>query len=152
MKIFEHYKMLLALFFSFFFSIVAKADITVHVGPPGLGRGGTNPLSLPPLSPLEYEVVWINSLSQEYTFSISPGFFFGYRHGVWRALYLSGGGGLVINANGLGPGVYSALGYDFCISSFFCFNAEYKQALGISYEAFFLSPYAIRLGLTFKID
>lgn len=133
-----------------FFFIVPElfADITVHVGPVAAGTGGSNPVSIPPIQLLEYEVVWINAKKREMTFGIVPGFLYGQRFPFSNGLYVSGGGGLVISANGIGPGVYAAAGFDGCGKTV-CFNAEYKQALGISTQAL-IAPYAIRIGITIK--
>ena len=55
----------------------------------------------------------------------------------------------MINMHGIGPGIYSAFGYTSC--SFLCFNMEYKQALGIA-SSMIISPYAIRMGLSFFVN
>ncbi len=124
------------------------SQLVVHLGPPAAGNGGPNPLTIPPLNPLDYEVVYITDADREWSISISPGIFYGFRSGGDEGTYASAGGGLVINANGVGPGVYTAFGYNaFCGTA--CFNIEYKQALGIS-DGHIISPYAIRMGLSFS--
>lgn len=75
--------------------------------------------------------------------------FYGVRSVFKGGFYLSMGGGLVINMHGIGPGIYSAFGYTSC--SFLCFNMEYKQALGIA-SSMIISPYAIRMGLSFFVN
>lgn len=63
------------------------------------------------------------------------------------ALYSSLGGGLIFSGNGVGPGVYSAFGYNFGDS--IAFNMEYKQAVGINGDGALISPYALRIGVHF---
>jgi hypothetical protein len=123
------------------------AQYTLHVGPVSIGSGGPNPISIPPINPLEYEFVWLRPGNQEVSLSISPGVFYGKRLKFSYGTYFSMGGGLVFDLNGLGPGIYSAFGYDGC-GSYFCFNIEYKKALGITLKNI-ISPYAVRIGVTF---
>lgn len=130
----------------------SRGDLLVHIGPAASGGGGPNPVSIPPTELLDYEVVWITAANREYSASFVPGLFYGQRYSFLPGgTYFSVGGGLVLDLNGYGPGVYSAFGYDAC-AGFICFNAEYKQALGlgISFETL-LAPYAIRIGLMVKI-
>jgi hypothetical protein len=72
----------------------------------------------------------------------------GKRLAVSDSFYLGVGGGLIINANGVGVGPYTAFGTELG-SGKVKFNAEYKQALGIS-SAGLLSPYAIRMGVSYS--
>lgn len=124
----------------------AAGTLTVHIGPPAVGTGGTNPTSIPPIDPLEYEVEWITKGGFESNIGITPGLLFGARSRM-EHLYVGFGGGLVISANGSGPGCYTSFGVNAAH-----FNAEIKQALGFDFEANqVISPYAIRLGLTFDI-
>lgn len=123
------------------------ADITLHVGPVAGGAGGPNPISIPPTNFSEYEIVWVTKADSEYTLGVIPGIFYGKRFRSSYA-YVSAGGGLVIGFNGIGPGIYTAYGIDLCSVSF-CFNLEYKRALGFTSKSL-LSPYALRVGLTWK--
>ena len=125
------------------------ADFTLNVGPPSLGIGGGNPVSIPPVSPLDYSFVYVSEQQREWTLSLSPGAFYGYRYDVNKeaGVYASGGWGIVLDANGIGPGVYAAVGWNRCATTF-CFNAEYKQALGLS--CILMSPYAFRIGVTIR--
>lgn len=127
----------------------AFADLTVHVGPPALGTGGPNPVDFPPVNPVGYEVVIITHEKTEWTIGIVPGVFWGHRFSLNRRSYFSMGAGGVIDGNGVGPGVYAAVGTDLC--GFVCFNMEYKQAVGIAVGSYYvISPYALRVGLTFE--
>ncbi len=124
------------------------ADWTLHIGPAATGTGGPNPISIPPTQILDYELVWISAQKRELSVSVIPGVFYGQRFGIISGAYVSLGGGIVIDSNGVGPGVYSAFGFDVC-GTRFCFNMEYKNTLGITQHAL-ISPYAIRIGLTWK--
>ena len=134
------------------FSILAfcpttsKADLTVHIGPASVGGGGPNPISIPPVNPLDYEFVWLTENHTEWSLSLFPGLFYGYRAVMQSGAYISAGAGMVFNIHGLGPGIYTAFGYDVC--SWLCFNFEYKQAIGVI-PGMLIEPYAIRIGLIF---
>jgi hypothetical protein len=124
------------------------ADFTIHVGPTSMGSGGSNPISIPPVSLQEYEFVWVSDSKTEYSVSIIPGLLIGQRYPFTNA-YVSLGGGLVIGINGIGPGIYTASGMDFC-SNEYCFNIELKNALGFTRQSLIM-PYALRIGLTVKM-
>jgi hypothetical protein len=120
---------------------------TIHVGPPSVGNGGSNPVSLPPVNPIEYEVELCTDSGTEWNFAVTPGILAGARTTFAKNFYSSFGGGYVINANGSGPGIYSSLGANIA-----WFNMEFKQALGFDFDSnSLLSPYAIRVGVTFKL-
>lgn len=132
------------------FAPESRGDLLVHIGPAASGGGGTNPISIPPVEVLDYEVVWITPANREYSASFIPGLFYGQRFPFLPGgTYFSIGAGLVVDLNGYGPGIYSAFGYDAC-AGFICFNAEYKQALGLSLQTI-LAPYAVRIGMVLKI-
>lgn len=129
----------------------AFANWTLHVGPVSVGAGGSNPISIPPLQVIEYEFVWINAKQRELTIGIVPGLLYGQRFYLSpNGPYVSGGGGLVFDLNGIGPGIYAALGYDLC-ASVVCFNMEYKKALGLTTRTL-IAPYALRIGFTIKAN
>lgn len=149
-------KTLKLLFAQVFWALAAAATpaqaslLTVHIGPPAIGTGGSNPLSIPPTNPIEYEVSYVSASKFESNISLSPGLLFGYRAGDDRGLYFGMGGGLVISSNGTGPGVYSSVGYH--IGESIKFNIEFKQALGYALSsAHLVSPYAIRAGISFEM-
>ncbi|MBP6217819.1 MAG: hypothetical protein KA436_04455 [Oligoflexales bacterium] len=130
------------------FTESAYADFVIHAGPASMGIGGSNPLSIPPTDPLDYEFVWLTDSEKEWSFGLSPGVFYGQRYTFAdHFTYVSLGGGIVNEFNGLGPGIYTAFGYDYC--DWFCFNIEYKQALGFTTKNI-LSPYALRVGVTIE--
>jgi hypothetical protein len=143
--------MVLALSLINFFSTEALGGaLTVHVGPPAIGSGGPNPISIPPLRFQEYEVTYVTASKFESNISVTPGLLFGTRYGEGRGVYYGLGGGLVINGNGVGPGVYSSVGLN--LGETYKFNIEYKQALGVVIGGGrLISPYAVRLGMTFDL-
>ena len=129
-------------------SQVTAGQLTVQVGPPSIGMGGANPVSLPPLNPLEYAFIWIQENKSEWLFSIVPGLMYGKRMQLSDRFYTSLNVGLVINANGEGVGVGNAFGYSSGrFLGIFSFNAELRQTIAIS-RFRLISPYAIRIGLT----
>lgn len=144
-------KFLLAFIGLFQNSTVLAGILTAHVGPVALGGGGPNPLSIPPLQPVEYEFVYITDGDSEFRLGISPGIFYGIRSpGSKHGLYVSAGGGIVINGNGTGIGAYTAVGYN-TECDFICFNAEYLAAIGIAGNKT-LNPYAVRIGASFYFN
>jgi len=130
---------------TFIGSNVAKAEdvLTMRLGPPGAGNGGPNPMSIPPGVP-DIEVTWLTSRNFEVNVALVPGLLFGQRWKGPEGIYVSGGGGLVINANGVGLGGYTGFGYE-AGTGRIRFNAEFKQALGIAGGGL-ISPYALRIG------
>ena len=126
-------------------------ELTVNVGPPSLGSGGSNPVSIPPVSPVEYQLELVSQSGYEGSLAFSPGIFFGKRS--WSkgdsGVYVGLGGGYVIDINGAGPGTYASLGYESSGKSF-RFNAELKQAAGYDFQRKnVLTPYSIKLGMSF---
>ena len=126
--------------------------LTIRNGPPSLGGGGPNPLAIPPVSPVGYEFCFTTRRSYDLSLGITPGLFWGRRFVSRRGTYLSTGGGLVIGLNGTGPGIYTAFGFDWCSKSKYCFNMEYKKAIGLAFgRRYLISPYALRVGFKFEI-
>ncbi len=125
-------------------SLALLADVAIHIGPVAGGGGGPNPASIPPINPLDYEVVWLTAAKSEFTFGVIPGLFYGKRLTFTNGTYFSSGLGAVIDFNGVGPGAYAAMGYETC--GLLCFNIEYKKAFGISSSGL-IQPYAIRAGI-----
>ena len=127
----------------------ASAFVT-HVGPPAAGSGGPNPVSIPPVSIVEYEFVYVTDKDNEITVGIFPGMFYGARSQIVGGTYVGFGGGLVLSTNGTGPGMYSCIGTDLGSGSV-KFNAEYKQAVGFDFSSdTVISPYGVRIGVTFE--
>ena len=130
--------------------MAAGSALTVRVGPPSIGTGGTNPISIPPLSPIEYEVTYLMESRIEQNYGITPGFLVGWRSPSVKGLYSAAGGGLVISYSGVGPGIYTSFGFE--TTGNYRFNIEYKQALGYAIGSqSMISPYAVRLGVTFEL-
>ncbi|MCB9228590.1 MAG: hypothetical protein H6618_03175 [Deltaproteobacteria bacterium] len=139
------FRFVCALLFSFLIMTeTVRAELTVHVGPVSPGGGGSNPISLPPINLQEYELVWLTDQHREWSVSLVPGLFYGHRYVMKQGGYVSMGAGLAVSFHGVGPGVYAAFGYTGC--SWFCFNIEYKKALGVL-PGMLIQPYAIRMGV-----
>lgn len=120
------------------------------VGPPSLGQGGSNPVSIPPGNPTDWQLTYLTEQDREYVLSVIPGLFYGQR---WRKDSLSIGfaGGLLISTNGVGVGLSQSLHWE---SEVFWddwrFEAEYRQVIGVT-KIGLEFPYAIRLGVSFAI-
>lgn len=117
--------------------------MTLRMGPPGLGTGGTNPVGIPPAAG-DLDFSYVTQSKWEAGLSVIPGLFIGKRLD-FNGPYISLGGGIAIGGNGAGPGPYTAFGYDMGSGSF-RFNMEYKQALGITSSGL-IHPYAVRIGI-----
>lgn len=106
-------------------------------------------MGIPP-SILDTELSYVSDKGFESSFAASPGLLFGQRSSSKKGPYVGAGGGLVINANGSGPGIYVSFGADIGCSSGggVCFHSEFKQAVGIG-GGTLISPYALRIGASF---
>jgi hypothetical protein len=114
-----------------------------------MGNGGPNPISIPPTALAQYEFGYVTDLRSEWSVGIVPGLFYGIRTKDTKGPYFGFGGGLVIGANGTGPGVYTAFGANlFCGSV--CFVVDYRQALAITGDNL-ISPYALRIGVSLTL-
>lgn len=128
---------------SVWFSASAMASgIALRVGPPGVGRGGTNPITL---GPTDWQFEYISESLLETHLSVT-GLFVGRRFPFSNGFYVSMGGGLPLSANGGGLGIYTSFGADF-FCGYVCMSAEYQQALGLA-GSHLISPYALRLGVS----
>lgn len=119
------------------------------LGPPSLGQGGSNPLSIPPANPADWQLNYVNEAQRETVYSLLPGILYGQRFYLDQ-LYAALGGGLLFTSGGLGIGVYHAVGYQ---SEKFLkslrMHVEYRQVIGLAnYGAQF--PYTLRLGLSYE--
>jgi len=139
-------------FFIFFLLISGSTcfagQLTLRLGPPSLGNGGTNPVGIPP-GIQDVDVTYLTQNNFEMNFSVVPGLLFGKRSTHESGLYMSLGGGLVISANGVGLGPYAGFGWE--VGKTFKFNAEFKQSAGVT-SAGLVTPYALRLGITYDFD
>ncbi len=126
-------------------SIASATTVIARFGPPSSGGGGTNPISLPP-SVLDTEISVVTAAKTEINISIVPGILVGKRFDK-DGYYGSGGVGLIINQSGAGVGGYAAIGYE--TSGTIKFNADFKQALGLSTVGL-LTTYALRIGAGYE--
>lgn len=119
-------------------------DLSFLIGPPSVGAGGANPVSVPPTAVNEWEFVWLTDSKYETTISVFPGLFFGARSETGN-VYVSFGGGAVIDQNGTGPGCDAAFGFH--AGKTFRFTMELRQAVGFDFSSnTVLNPYAVRIG------
>ena len=126
-------------------------DHSVKIGPAIVGRGGTNPVSIPPLNPIDWEYTYVSQNKIETNIALFPGILVGARLAK-KNLYIAGGGGFVIDSNGIGPGVYNSFGYitGDAIPGWH-FNFEYKQTIGYSPSTKqIISPGALRIGIIWQ--
>lgn len=123
-----------------------KWDIVI--GPPSVGQGGSNPVSIPPLSPVDWQVSYVTDEEREWVFSVVPGLLYGQRW-THENIYMALGGGLLVTTSGLGIGGYHAIGME---SEPFMKNFrmvfEYRQALGIASDGPQF-PYTVRIGVSY---
>jgi hypothetical protein len=123
-------------------------DLSFLIGPPSVGAGGANPVSVPPTAVNEWEFVWVSDSKYETTISVFPGLFFGGRSETGN-VYVSFGGGAVIDQNGAGPGCDAAFGFH--AGKTFRFTMELRQAVGFDFSSnTVLSPYAVRIGASLR--
>ena len=116
--------------------------MALRFGPPAIGRGGANPVSIPP-QVIDTQVAIASNSGFEGNFSVT-GLYLGQRYTSQWGGYVTLGGGLVISSNGVGPGAYTAFGMDWGCPTL-CFSMEYLRALGIGAQGL-VQPYAFRIG------
>ena len=130
-------------------SPLRASSIEVVIGPPSLGQGGSNPISVPPVNIIDWQVAYVNDNAREMVFSIVPGFFYGQRWYLDQ-FYAALDAGLLVTTSGLGLGVANAFGYH--TGKFWKHmraQAEYRQIFGIARYGF-QYPYTVRLGVTYE--
>lgn len=120
------------------------SGMALRFGPPAVGNGGPNPLSIPP-GAQDMEFSYITEKGFEFNLSAYPGLLLGWRTSPKPGPYVSMGGGLINDANGFGIGMYAGFGVDFWCG-WICINAEFQQAIGITGKGRVVSPYAFRIG------
>ncbi|MBC7660009.1 MAG: hypothetical protein H7249_09900 [Chitinophagaceae bacterium] len=125
------------------------ARISLMLGPPSLGQGGANPISIPPIDPIEYQFSYITDDNREFMVSVIPGLFYGQRFTL-DTITIGLGAGLVISTAGVGLGVYQSVGWDSRLFwKHYRASAEYRQVIG--YTAVGAEfPYAIRIGVGYE--
>lgn len=116
----------------------------LRFGPPAVGRGGPNPINLPP-SFLDTELGYVTTGGFQSSLSVT-GLLFGQRATAKWGGYVTLGGGFVLSAQGAGPGVFSEFGVDFRCG-WFCWSAAYTQAVGFAGGSV-TNPYAVRFGVS----
>lgn len=135
----------------FLTSPIHAGDHSFKIGPAAIGSGGTNPVTLPPVDPMDWEYTYVSKDKFETNISIFPGIVFGPRFSK-KGLYISGGGGLLLSANGVGPGIYNSFGYiTGDAAPGWHLNFEYKQSFGYSSgNKQIITPSALRIGVIWK--
>ncbi|RYZ67039.1 MAG: hypothetical protein EOP09_11700, partial [Proteobacteria bacterium] len=122
---------LLAILCSAIWTTKAEAGrLSALLGPPSLGQGGSNPVSVPPLNAIDWQIHYVTDHDTEFMASVIPGFFCGKR---WRKDQFSIGfaAGLLISANGPGVGLSQSLSWE--TEPFWTnwrLEAEYRQVIG----------------------
>ena len=139
------FKTFLILVMAFWSMPAASASLGLHFGPPSLGSGGPNPLSIPPgLADIGFSYQTNNQTDLQLSL---VGIGFGKRIVYQSGGYLSLGGAIPFSINGIGLGVYSIFGWQlFELGSGIAGNIEYLQMTGLSYLGL-VSPYSIRIGV-----
>lgn len=125
---------------------------TLHVliGPPSIGQGGSNPVSVPPANPVDWQFTYVTDQNSEWLVSVVPGLLWGkrfYQGGLYAAL----GGGLLVTSSGVGVGVDHAYGYESePFLKRFRYQIEYRQVLGVGNYGWQF-PYTFRMGLSYAL-
>ena len=125
------------------------ARISAVIGPPTLGQGGSNPLSIPPGNPVDWQVSYINDAGREWMLSIIPGIFYGQRFQIDQVT-IGLGGGILVSSNGLGVGVYQSVGWETLpFWKVYRAEVEYRQVIGLAAEGTEF-PYTLRIGVSYE--
>lgn len=127
----------------------AGSSHSLKFGPSGLGNGGTNPIDIPPNGG-QIEYTYVSDGGVETNIGLVPGILVGGRmeRGSW---YMSLGGGLLVDAIGVGFGVYNGFGYVTGSGPGWHWNFEYKQSIAPDLEGGgFITPSAARVGIIWK--
>ena len=132
---------------------VQAIEYTFRLGPATVGRGGSNPLSIPPTNVQDWELGWVTKRDFIFRISIFPmllsgGYKKSYRWGCFNTY----GMGVLLNPTfGLGAGAFTSFGYNIgCFSKNWCVDIEYHQVIGITETKDIVSPYALRIGLLWE--
>ncbi len=124
------------------------SSLSAKLGPGTVGFGGSNPVSIPPTNPSDWEVTYLTDSLWEISLGVIPGITLGKRL-QFSNIYASAGLGLLASLDGFGGGLYTSVGLDTSISSksLVGFVAEYKQSLGFNSYGQIMS-YALRFGIS----
>lgn len=129
----------------FFTSSAFSATLGLHLGPPSLGSGGSNPLGIPP-GVADVGFSYQNKSQTDFQLSL-VGIGFGKRITYKSGGYLSLGAAVPFSINGIGLGVYSIFGWQlFSLDSGISGNVEYLQMTGLSSSGI-VSPFSLRIGV-----
>src|SRR5262245_48225507 len=108
---------------------VQAGGIALRFGPPAVGGGGPNPVSIPPAAS-DVGLSYVTDKGLEFN-AAATGLAVALRDKAQWGGYTSLGGGLTWSINGGGFGPYAAFGVERgCGSWVGCFSAELSQALG----------------------
>lgn len=125
--------------------LVFAGGVALRFGPPAVGSGGPNPVSIPP-SARDMGLAYVTDKGMEYNLAVT-GFSVAARHKTKWGGYSSLGAGIAFSVNGGGLGPYAAFGIEMgCGAWIGCFSAEFSQALGFGFGSV-ASPTALRLGI-----
>lgn len=131
-------------------SVLQARTLHVLIGPPSIGQGGSNPVSVPPANPVDWQFTYVTEQNREWLVSLVPGLLWGqrfYKEGFYAAL----GGGLLVTSSGLGIGVDHAYGYESGpFLKRFRYQVEYRQVIGIGNYGWQF-PYTFRMGLSYAL-
>ena len=117
----------------------------IRFGPPAIGSGGPNPVSIPP-AVSDMGLSYITDKNLEFNFA-ATGLAVAVRDKSSWGGYTSLGGGAAWSVNGGGIGPYAAFGVELGCGGFLgCFSAELSQATGIG-SSHMATPTALRLGI-----
>lgn len=134
---------ILSLFFSSSFGFAG--GVALRFGPPSVGSGGPNPISIPPAFG-DMGIAYITDKGVEYNLA-ATGFALALRDKASWGGYTSLGGGFAWSVNGGGIGPYAAFGFESgCGSWVGCFSMEFSQALGFG-SGHMAAPTALRMGI-----
>ena len=142
------YHMKAAIIFVVVFSTSSalSATLGLHFGPPSVGSGGSNPLSIPP-GVADIGFSYQNKSKTDLQLSL-VGIGFGRRIAYQSGGYLSLGAAVPFSINGIGLGVYSIFGWQmFSLDNGISGNIEYLQMTGLSSSGI-VSPYSLRIGVS----
>lgn len=119
--------------------------IALRFGPPAIGSGGPNPVSIPP-SARDAGFSYVTDKGTEYNLA-ATGLAVAVRDKSKWGGYTSLGAGFAWSVNGGGLGPYGAFGLEVgCGGWVGCFSAEFSQALGLG-SGVVASPTALRVGI-----
>ncbi len=125
--------------------LLFAGGVAVRFGPPAVGSGGPNPVSIPP-SGRDLGLSYVTDKGTEYNVAVT-GFSVAARHKTKWGGYSSLGAGFAWSVNGGGIGPYGAFGVELgCGGWVGCFSAEFSQALGFGFGGL-ASPTALRVGI-----